>query len=75
MDDQVRNLIGRFAGVVPDGPPLRKNPDPTFWGTPMGHWEGQTLVAETVRLLPDTNVIPGSRTAALHASGCLGVAA
>ena len=46
--------------IYTDGRPLPKDPDPTFWGTSVGHWEGQTLVAETVGLLPQTNVIPGS---------------
>jgi len=31
-----------------DGRPLPSDPDPTFYGTSVGHWEGDTLVAETV---------------------------
>ncbi len=46
--------------IYTDGRPLPQNPDPTFWGTSVGHWEGQTLVAETVGILPQTDIIPGS---------------
>ncbi len=46
--------------IYTDGRPLPKDPDPTFWGTSVGHWEGQTLVAETVGLLPQTDIVPGS---------------
>jgi hypothetical protein len=31
-----------------DGRPLPQDPDPKFFGTSVGHWEGGTLVAETV---------------------------
>ncbi len=33
-----------------DGRPLPQDPDPTFYGTSIGHWEGDTLVVETVGL-------------------------
>lgn len=56
----IGELYRMVRHIYTDGRPLPKNPDPTFWGTSVGHWEGQTLVAETVGLLPDTNVIPGS---------------
>ncbi len=46
--------------IYTDGRPLPKDPAPTYWGTSVGHWEGQTLVAETVAILPQTNIIPGS---------------
>jgi hypothetical protein len=46
--------------IYTDGRPLPKDPDPTFWGTSVGHWEGQTLVAETVGVLPQTDIVPGS---------------
>ena len=46
--------------IYTDGRPLPQNPDPTFWGTSVGHWEGQTLVAETVGFLPQTDIVPGS---------------
>jgi hypothetical protein len=46
--------------IYTDGRPLPKDPDPTFWGTSVGHWEGNTLVAETVGILPQTDIVPGS---------------
>jgi hypothetical protein len=56
----IGELYRMVRHIYTDGRPLPKDPDPTFWGTSVGHWEGQTLVAETVGLLPDTDVIPGS---------------
>jgi len=46
--------------IYTDGRPLPKDPDPTVWGTSVGHWEGNTLVAETVGFLPQTDIVPGS---------------
>lgn len=40
--------------IYTDGRPLPKDPDPTFWGTSVGHWEGNTLVAESVGFSPQT---------------------
>src|SRR5262249_21322229 len=34
--------------IYTDGRPLPGDPDPTFYGTSVGHWENDTLVAETV---------------------------
>ncbi len=34
--------------IYTDGRALPAEPDPTFFGTSIGHWEGDTLVAETV---------------------------
>ena len=33
-----------------DGRPLPKNPDPTWMGYSVGHWEGDTLVVDTIGL-------------------------
>jgi hypothetical protein len=40
-----------------DGRPLPKDPDPTFWGTSVGHWEGNTLVVESVGFSPKTLMV------------------
>jgi len=40
--------------VYTDGRPLPADPDPTFNGTSIGRWEGDTLVVETVGLSPST---------------------
>ena len=34
--------------IYTDGRPLPEDPDPKFFGTSIGRWEGDTLVAETV---------------------------
>jgi hypothetical protein len=34
--------------IYTDGRPLPDEPDPKFFGTSVGHWEGDTLVVETV---------------------------
>ena len=31
-----------------DGRPHPKNPDPTWFGNSVGHWEGDTLVIDTI---------------------------
>ena len=38
--------------IYTDGRPLPTDPDPTFYGTSVGHWEGDTLVAESVGFEP-----------------------
>jgi hypothetical protein len=43
--------------IYTDGRALPKDPDPTFWGTSVGHWEGNTLVAESVGFSPQTLMV------------------
>ncbi|MGH9717399.1 MAG: hypothetical protein ACRD4R_11840 [Candidatus Acidiferrales bacterium] len=45
--------------IYTDGRQLPKDPAPTFWGTSVGHWEGKTLVAETVGFVPGTHIAMG----------------
>jgi len=40
--------------VFTDGRPLPDDPDPTFNGTSIGHWEGDTLVIKTVGINEET---------------------
>ncbi|MEP7314448.1 MAG: hypothetical protein ABI859_17820, partial [Pseudomonadota bacterium] len=44
--------------IYTDGRPLPENPDPTYNGTSTGHWEGDTLVVETVGLSQDIQLAP-----------------
>jgi len=42
----------RLRRIYTDGRPHPDNPDPTFHGHSIGHWEGETLVVDTVGVLP-----------------------
>ena len=44
----VIEAYNQIRHIYTDGRPLPADPDPTFYGTSVGHWEGDTLVAETV---------------------------
>ena len=48
-DSQVRR-------IYTDGRKLPDDPDPAFNGSSVGHWEGDTLVVDTIGLNPDTNL-------------------
>lgn len=43
---------GLIRRIYTDGTPLPKSVDPTNTGTSVGHWEGQTLVVETIGINP-----------------------
>jgi hypothetical protein len=52
-------LLGEMDGnrirrIYTDGRPHPPDPDPTFHGHSIGHWEGQTLVVDTVAVLPQS---------------------
>jgi hypothetical protein len=51
-DSQVRR-------IYTDGRNHPADPDPTFNGDSIGHWEGDTLVIDTVALNPTTEIAPG----------------
>lgn len=38
--------------IYTDGRPLPNDPNPNFFGTSVGHWEGDTLVVETIGFSP-----------------------
>ena len=46
----VIEAYNQIRHIYTDGRPLSADPDPTFYGTSIGHWEGDTLVVETVGL-------------------------
>ncbi|HXQ25172.1 MAG TPA: hypothetical protein VN822_02080 [Candidatus Acidoferrales bacterium] len=58
---QVTIVIEAYSQVrhiYTDGRPLPSDPDPSFFGTSIGHWEGNTLVAESVGFSPLTELEP-----------------
>lgn len=44
--------------IYTDGRPLLNDPDPTFFGTSIGHWEGDTLVVKSVGFTTQTEIEP-----------------
>jgi len=48
----------RLRRIYTDGRPHPADPDPTFHGHSIGHWEGQTLVVDTIGILPETYIAP-----------------
>jgi len=44
----VIEAYNQIRHIYTDGRPLPEDPDPTFYGTSVGRWEGDTLVAESV---------------------------
>jgi hypothetical protein len=45
--------------IFTDGRPHQRDPDPTYNGDSIGHWEGKTLVIDTTSLRADTYLEPG----------------
>jgi hypothetical protein len=43
----------RLRRIYTDGRPHPDDPDPTFHGDSIGHWEADTLVVDTVAILPE----------------------
>jgi hypothetical protein len=46
----------RLRRIYTDGRPHPDDPDPTFHGHSIGHWQGETLVVDTVGVLPETYI-------------------
>lgn len=46
----------RLRRIYTDGRPHPDDPDPTFHGHSIGHWEGDTLVVDTIGVLPQVYV-------------------
>jgi hypothetical protein len=44
--------------IYTDGRPHPSDPDPSFHGHSIGHWEGETLVVDTVGILPEAYIAP-----------------
>jgi hypothetical protein len=45
--------------IFTDGRTHPDDPDPTFQGDSIGHWEGDTLVVDTIALIPESYIAPG----------------
>jgi len=45
--------------IYTDGRKLPTDPDPKFFGTSVGRWEGDTLVVETIGFTPQITIAPG----------------
>jgi hypothetical protein len=52
----ITNESGVIRRIYTDGRPLPAHPEPSSSGTSVGHWEGQTLVVETVGISPDAQL-------------------
>jgi hypothetical protein len=46
----------RLRRIYTDGREHPEDPDPTFHGHSIGHWEGDTLVVDTIGILPQTYI-------------------
>lgn len=46
----------RLRRIYTDGRPHQKDPDPSFFGDSIGHWEGETLVIDTIGILPEVYI-------------------
>jgi hypothetical protein len=63
---------GRVTILVEEGPTIRRvftdgrshaaDPDPTFAGESIGHWEGQTLVVDTIAIKAKSEYFRGVKT-------------
>jgi len=58
----------RIRRIYTDGRAHADDPDPSFHGESVGHWEGDTLVVDTVGILPQV-LIPISEAAGLPNNG------
>jgi hypothetical protein len=62
----------RLRRIYTDGRPHPEDPDPTFHGHSIGHWEGETLVVDTIGVHPQT-LIAVSEAAGIPNNGDLHV--
>ena len=63
---QLVEFLNNFRVVPTDGRPHEKNPDPTFNGDAVGHWEGDTLVIDVIGLDERSRAFLGTGSEFLH---------
>ncbi len=71
-------ILGEFDGnrlrrIYTDGRKHPTDPDPTFNGHSIGHWEGETLVVDTIGILPEV-FLPVGQAVALPNNGDMHIA-
>jgi len=49
----------QVRSIYTDGRALPEDPDPFYNGSSVGHWEGDTLVVDTIGLSPQTSILAG----------------
>jgi hypothetical protein len=57
---------GTFRSIPTDGGPHSPDPDPTWMGESIGHWDGDTLVVDTVGFNDKTEINGYLHTDSLH---------
>ena len=57
---------GTFRTIPTDGGPHPADPDPTWMGDSIGHWDGDTLVVDTVGFNDKTEIAGYRHSTALH---------
>jgi hypothetical protein len=46
--------------IYVDGRPHMEDPDPTYQGDSIGHWEGDTLVVDSIGFIPNSYIAPAT---------------
>lgn len=55
----ITETFSQVRRVYTDGRKLPDDPDPQFNGSSIGHWEGDTLVVDTIGFSPEIEILPG----------------
>ena len=58
---QLNEFRNNFRVIPTDGRPHEKNPDPTYTGDAVGHWEGDTLVIDVIGLDERSHAMRGAQ--------------
>ena len=55
----IKENLSQVLRIWTDGRPQEKDPDPTFFGHSVGHWEGDSLVVDTFGIRDETQLDAG----------------